>query len=100
MIKPNFRLLTERERRTESRGLQHFVEEVKLEWAPGKVAMEAGGREGEPAAALAAGQGCSLQQGRKAQGTATSSDAPALTRDKNSGNETGRHTRHLGGALQ
>lgn len=51
------------------------MEEVKLEWAPGQVAMEEGGRKGEPADALAERKGHSLHKGRKEEGMAISSDA-------------------------
>ena len=63
------------------------MEEVKLEWAAGQVAMEEGGRAGGPADALAGDKGHSLQKGRKERGAALPSDAPALTRSKSSSNE-------------
>ena len=77
MIKPNFRAADcEWERRIETCGLQHFVEEVKLEWAPGQVVTAEGGRAGGPAEPLAGEKGHSLQKGREEPGAALPSDAP------------------------
>lgn len=74
------------------------MEEVKPEWALGQVAVEEEeGRENQQTDAPAGENGRRLQTGRKEQGTAISSDAPALTRSKNSSSEIGPHRRPLRG---
>lgn len=90
-MKPNFRPLPDREWGTETRGWQHFVEEVKLEWALGQVAGE--GEEGRRTSRRPGRAAGSLQKGRKERGTAVSSDAPALTRGSHPHHEAGTRKR-------
>lgn len=62
MMRPDFRLLPDRERRTETRGWQPFVEEVKLKGALGQVAEE--GEEGKRNSRCPGRAAGSLHKGR------------------------------------
>lgn len=69
------------------------MEEVKLDWVPGQVAVKEGGWAGEPAGGLA-GE-------KEGKSRAWPSPAiPALTRSKNSSNEIGPRRGHLEGTFQ